>query len=112
MPEPDLFSIKAKEVIDALTVTTTQRTVTDYWIVIGDKKFDAEDIYETLNETCDWSSDSYITDRTMVEQLKSIGVLVHGGSGRWAMTPEKGPNYEYFMTRLRTQLKRHKSDKV
>lgn len=109
MSEPDLFSFDAIKAIDALEVTTTQRTVTDYWVMLDGHKFDAKDIYNTLVETCSPSSDSYMTDQKMVEVLKKLRVIDSGGSGRWAMAASRGPNYERFVTWLESQL--HEDDR-
>lgn len=102
--EPDLFSFDAIKAIDALEVTSTQRTVTDYWIMIDGRKFDAKDVYNTLVETCSPSSDSYMTDHNMVDALKKLRVIEHGGSGRWAMSASRGPNYERFIAHLEKQI--------
>lgn len=102
--EPDLFSFDAIKAIDALEVTSTQRTVTDYWIMIDGRKFDALDVYNTLTETCDDHSNSYMTDRRMVEALKKLRVIEHGGSGKWAMSAARGPNYDRFIALLEKQI--------
>lgn len=107
--EPNLFSIETKKAIDKLTVTTTQRVVTDFWIEINGRKFDAEDVYTTLIECCEHFG-AYIANPKMVEALKSLHVIEHGGSGRWAMSAAKGPNYDQFMKRLERQLRKLGSD--
>src|SRR6266702_1583981 len=95
--EPDLFSLVTEKVIGSLKVTKTQQTIADYWMVINGTKLDAVDVYQTLEETCDSFNNSYITNSKMIEALKSIHVLKHGGSNKHAVSPEKGPNYDKFM---------------
>lgn len=98
----NLFSLANKSLIDNLEVTTSQRIVTDCWIIIDDHKFDAMDVYETLLETCNGSA--YITDPVMVKALKSLHIINHGGNGNWLMSAEKGSNYEYFMAWLEGKI--------
>ncbi len=100
---PDLFSLDVKRIIETLEVTATERVVVDYWIIVDGVKFDAENVYTTLTETCDDLSDSYITDHRMVEVLQNLRVIEHGGH-RSGMTPEKGPNYDYFMAQLKKRI--------
>lgn len=108
--EDTLFSLDARRLIDELNVCPTQRIVTDYWIVMDGHRFDANDVHETLVETCE-DSGSYITDRRMVEALKKLGVLQHGGSSS-GMSAAQGPNYAYFMERLRKQIRPAEARKI
>jgi len=100
MADDTLFSHAAQADIGALKVYSTERTVTDYWIEIGERRFDALDVYRTLEETCCPGSGSYISNQRLVEALKKLGVIEHGGSGRWAMSAAKGPNYDLFVRHL------------
>lgn len=91
-------------------ITITPRTVFDYHIVLGGKRFDANDLLTTLLETCgedgsDGGGDSYITDERMVEALKGLKIIAHGGNGRLMMPAQKGENYDYFVGLLRDRFR-------
>jgi hypothetical protein len=98
-----LFSLDARKLIDELVVCPTQRIATDYWIVLNGHRFNAIDVRDTLIETCEGSY-SYVSDERMVEALKKLGVIEHGGSYRHSMSALAGPNYQYFMDWLKLEI--------
>lgn len=103
----DLFERKAFEDLKAegLDVTVTDRTVSDYWITIEGERFDAEDLYASLQEV-NHSNDTILTfERKKMNILKKLGVVDHEGSSRWCMGAELGPNGEEFIKVLREELK-------
>lgn len=106
-----LFGFTAKTDIETAisAVTKTPRTVFDYKIDLDGRIFDAEDVLETLEETCDGGA--YMTNQAMVSALKKLGVIIHGGSYRWATGAEKGENYDLFVMMLREKVRSMGSDR-
>jgi hypothetical protein len=106
-----LFGFTAKTDIETTigAVTKTPRIVYDYKIDLGGRIFDAEDVLESLQEAC--GGGAYMTDQAMVEALKKLGVIVHGGSNRWATGAEKSENYDLFVKLLREKIRSLGSDR-
>jgi hypothetical protein len=70
-----IFDIEAS----VRNITETERIVIDRHIVLNGIKFDAQDIYDTLVETCSSGSDCYMTDEKMIDALKKLRIIEHGG---------------------------------
>jgi hypothetical protein len=45
-----------------------------------------------------------MTDEKMIDALKKLRIIEHGGCNRWMMSAAKGENYKYFMEMLETKL--------
>ena len=93
----------------AVHVTKSSRVVTDYWIIIQGRKFDAEDIYETLSEV-KAHSDIYLTDADMAQTLIDIDVLASAGSNRGGYGAKLGSKGDIFLAALKTALREAQAD--
>ncbi len=106
-----LFGFTAKTDIETAIgdITKIPRTVFDYKINLDGRAFDANDVLETLQESCE--GDAYITDEAMVRALWKLGVIISGGSSRWMTGAKKGENYDLFVKLLREKIRTMASDR-
>lgn len=86
-----------------LEVETTERVVKDRWVWILGTKLDADDLYECLQEVQDNGSHIHLSDETMVEVLKEIGVI-SGTSRSWGTHIESQEKLDQLLTMVREAL--------
>jgi hypothetical protein len=92
-----------------LEVEIQERTVFDRFVWTLGEKFDAEDMYNTLQEVKGDPGGTVITDHRMVEALINIGVI---NSTSYSWGTSIGNNIDAFLEMLREALRKSKSEEV
>lgn len=103
---PTLFERAAFDDLkdEGVQIEFKERVVRDFFVTIGGLRFDAMDLYESLDEG---TSYGHVLDfsREKTALLKRIGVVAYEGNRRMCVSAEKGPNFQEFMEMLRERLR-------